>query len=126
MTALEAARPVSLLDLLPDHDTGRGIRFIAGAGRETVLPYAGLAAVAGRIQAALRARGLKPGDEVVIALADPETFVPAFWGCLLGRMVPVPVQPPSNDEHRRKLARILALLHRPFLIADAPAEGCRL
>lgn len=127
MTPVEAARPITLLDLLPDHgrddDPGRGIRFIAGAGRETVLPYAGLATVAGRIQAALRARGLRSGDEVVIALADPETFLAAFWGCLLGRMVPVPVQPPTNDEHRRKLARILALLHRPFLIADAPAEG---
>ena len=68
---------------------------------------------------------LRAGDEVVLALTDPHAFIVAFWSCLLGRMVAVPVQPPANDEHRLKLTRILGLLHRPFLLADRVETGVR-
>ncbi|MDB5371067.1 MAG: uncharacterized protein JWP20_2625 [Roseomonas sp.] len=128
MTFVRGGVPArTLADLLPADgagiDTGTGLRFILGSDRERVLPYLGLADLASRALAALQARGLRPGDEVVIALADPEPFILAFWACMLGRFVAVPVQPPVNDEHRAKLARIIGLLHRPFLIADAPADG---
>jgi acyl transferase domain-containing protein/acyl-CoA synthetase (AMP-forming)/AMP-acid ligase II/aryl carrier-like protein len=108
----------TLADLLRDGHGGSGIRFITGAEQERFRPYADIADAALRVLAALLARGLAPGAEVVIALADPEAFVLAFWACILGRMVPIPVQPPGNDEHRLKLARILDLLQRPFLLAD--------
>ena len=112
----------TLLDLLPTRESGIGIRFIAGAQRERIVTYYELVTIAGRILAALRARGLRPGDEVVIAVGDPEDFVPAFWACLMGRLVAVPVQPPASADHRTKLRRILHLLQRPFLIGEAEAD----
>ena len=39
----------------------------------------------------LQARGMKPGDELIIFSKSNESFVVAFWAAVLGGIVPVPV-----------------------------------
>ena len=108
----------SLAGLLRRGGDTAGIRFINGSAREHSMSYAEVYAAATRMLHALHRQGLEAGEEIVIALAEPQAFVITFWAAILGRMIPVPVQPPSNDEHRLKLARIIGLLQQPFLVAD--------
>ena len=48
-------------------------------------------AIAGRLDAA----GLAPGDRAVLVYSPSLDFVRAFLGCLLARVIPVPVTPPN-------------------------------
>jgi len=67
----------------------------------------------------LQARGMQPGDELIIFSKSNESFVIAFWAAVLGGMVPVPVAVGISDEHRLKLFRILSQLERATLFTEA-------
>ena len=60
-------------------------------------------------------RGLSPGDHLIILQKDNQTFIEAFWACLFGGIIPVPVAVGISDEHRAKLFRIFNKLERPHL-----------
>jgi len=80
--------------------------------------YATLLERAARVLSRLREAGSREGDEILIATDDHQLFVSAFWGCLLGRMIAVPVAVPTNDETALKIVRIAARLRRPTLLSD--------
>ena len=65
-----------------------------------------------------RSLGAKPGDKLILFLADNEQFIDAFWAAILGGIIPVPVAPGISDEHRRKLLRIARKLGKPFIYTD--------
>ena len=67
---------------------------------------------------ALQKLGAKPGDKLILFLADNEHFIDAFWAAILGGIIPVPVAPGITDEHRRKLLRIARKLGKPFIYTD--------
>lgn len=46
--------------------------------------------------AGLYGLGLKAGDKVILSLSRNEEFIPAFWGCLLGGIIPAPLAPPAS------------------------------
>ena len=119
---MSASQPQSLAGLLLDRaDRATGsITVIQGAEAEQVRTPADLRADALSVLGSLQVRGLSPGAEVVISVADPHAFVTAFWACILGRMIAIPVQTPTTDEHRLKLTRILDHLGQSFLITDRP------
>ncbi len=66
----------------------------------------------------LQQHGLKVGDECIILTDNNEFFLDAFWACLYGGIVPVPVAVANNDEHRYKLLRIFKKLARPQLYTN--------
>jgi acyl-CoA synthetase (AMP-forming)/AMP-acid ligase II/acyl carrier protein len=66
----------------------------------------------------LQARGMQPGDELVIFSKSNEKFVVAFWAAVLGGIVPVPVAVGISDEHRLKLFRIVSQLERATLFTE--------
>jgi acyl-CoA synthetase (AMP-forming)/AMP-acid ligase II/acyl carrier protein len=110
----------SLTAILRDAATrDRSIRFIDGESDEKTVTFADLWRRASLTLAALQRRGMKPGDELVIFTRSNEAFVIAFWGAILGGIVPVPVAVGISDEHRLKLFRILARLRRPTLFTEA-------
>ena len=96
----------------------RSIRFIDGERDETVLSVSGLYERALVLLGALQARGMRPGDELLIFSRSNERFLAAFWAAILGGIVPVPVAAGSSDEHRRKLFRILTQLERATLFTE--------
>jgi acyl-CoA synthetase (AMP-forming)/AMP-acid ligase II len=63
-------------------------------------------------------RGARPGDEVIIVAAGNVVFIDAFWACMLGGLIAVPVAPGAGDAQREKLFRIAARLNRPLLATD--------
>ncbi|GHC68486.1 non-ribosomal peptide synthetase [Streptomyces flavofungini] len=101
-------------------DTTRGITFIGGS----FLSYAELRDSASRITQGLHGQGATPGDRVLIAAHDPETFFRAFWGCVLGGLVPCPVAPPADPSRwQPQLEHLRALLDDPLVVVSKAGYG---
>ena len=109
----------TLTDLLVDlKDRDREIRFIDGENDESSLRFGELWERALALLGSLQARGMQPGDELIIFSMSNESFVVAFWAAVLGGIVPVPVAVGISDEHRLKLFRILSQLENPTLFTE--------
>jgi acyl-CoA synthetase (AMP-forming)/AMP-acid ligase II/acyl carrier protein len=109
----------TLTDLLADaRGKDRVIRFIDGEHDESVVPFSDLWVRAVALLGSLQARGMSPGDELVIFSKSNESFVIAFWAAILGGIVPVPVAVGISDEHRLKLFRIVSQLERATLFTE--------
>jgi acyl-CoA synthetase (AMP-forming)/AMP-acid ligase II/acyl carrier protein len=110
----------TLTDLLADaRSKDHEIRFIDGESDESTVKFADLWDRALALLGSLQARGMQPGDELIIFSKSNESFVIAFWAAVLGGMVPVPVAVGISDEHRLKLFRILSQLERATLFTEA-------
>ena len=96
----------------------RSITYYAGERERRVVRYAELYERALGILHHLQQLGARPGDRVLLFLANNEAFIDAFWAGLLGGIIPVPVAPGISDEHRHKLLRIAAQLGAPFLYTE--------
>ncbi len=96
----------------------RGITYIEARDRQDHQRYADLHTAALQLLGRLQAKGLTPGDELILLLKDNRRFIEMFWACVLGGIVPVPVAPGISDEHRAKVFRIFARLQRPWLYTE--------
>ncbi len=109
----------TLSDLLAEaSNKDRAIRFIDGENDESIVKFADLRDRASTLLGLLQARGMNPGDELIIFSKSNESFVVAFWAAVLGGIVPVPVAVGISDEHRLKLFRILSQLERATLLTE--------
>jgi acyl-CoA synthetase (AMP-forming)/AMP-acid ligase II/acyl carrier protein len=109
----------TLTELLDDvRDKDREIRFIEGEEDETVIGFSQLWDRALALLGSLQARGMEPGDELVIFSKSNLNFVIAYWAAVVGGIVPVPVAVGISDEHRFKLFRILSQLERGTLFTE--------
>lgn len=93
----------------------RTITYIDGADKELCISYADLYTRAKNRLYALQQRGVNKGDECILFLRSNEDFIDAYWGCILGGIIPVPVAVGISDEHRSKLFKIFAKLENPYL-----------
>jgi acyl-CoA synthetase (AMP-forming)/AMP-acid ligase II len=96
----------------------RAVHFIESARDETRVGYAELWDRALGVLHHFQQRGLRPGDELILFTNSNEQFVDAFWACILGGIIPVPVAVGISDDHRAKLFRIFATLRRPHLYTE--------
>jgi thioester reductase-like protein len=96
-----------------------------------VQTYRELLSDAEKILAGLVRDGLRPGDIVLFQLEETKDFVPAFWACILGGLVPAPLPiPPTFRQPNAALSRLRQaweLLGRPMVLtqeeqAEALAE----
>ncbi|MCB1623042.1 MAG: non-ribosomal peptide synthetase [Pseudomonadales bacterium] len=96
----------------------RSIAYVDGENSERVVSFEELYQRALGILYHLQSLGARPGDKMILYVANNEQFVDAFCGAILGGIVPVPVALGISDEHKRKLLRIARLLAKPFLYTD--------
>jgi acyl-CoA synthetase (AMP-forming)/AMP-acid ligase II/acyl carrier protein len=96
----------------------RSITYLEGEQNERSVTFAELHTRALGILYHLQKLGASRGDHVILFLGDNEPFIDAFWGAMLGGIVPVPVALGISDEHRHKLLRIARKLGNPFLYTD--------
>jgi len=94
------------------------IGYLEGEGAEKTLPLAKLRQRALGILHHLQRIGAKPGDFLILHVASNEQFIDAYWACLYGGIVPVPVAVGISDEHKHKLLRIARQLGTPLLYTD--------
>jgi len=114
----------NLIDVLRTQTaTNNGIRFIESDDKETFISYQELYQQANDLLVGLRAGGVLAGHELVLQLADNQTFLITFWACLLGKIIPVPLAVGNNDEHRLKIFKVWKFLQHPHLISDDNVLG---
>ncbi len=92
-----------------------GITYIEGEKNEHTVSLQQLYDRALGILHHFQSKGVAPGDELIFLLNNNEQFVDAFWACLYGRIIPVPVGVGISDEHRLKLFRVFGKLNKPYL-----------
>ena len=94
-------------------------------GTEEPITYGGLRRDAGRVAAALRRGGLRPGGKVAIMLPTSRGYFAAFMGAQLAGGVPVPLYPPFRldriAEYIQREAKILGNAEAEVLVTFARA-----
>ena len=111
----------TLTEMLPaDAREDRQITFIEGESEQRTMSFRRLRQRAIGTLGALQRAGLKPGDPLILYVADNERFVELFWACMLGGIVAVPLAPGVADEHWRKLLRVFAQLDPARVCMEAP------
>ncbi|QDL10988.1 hypothetical protein DP113_26435 [Brasilonema octagenarum UFV-E1] len=101
----------------------RGIVYIHPDGSETIQSYEALLEEAQRLLGGLRKLGLEPQDKVILQLDRYQDFILAFWGCILGGFVPVPITIASNyndpsDSNVKKLQHACLVLNQPIVLTN--------
>ena len=116
--------PKNLVEVLQraSENSNKGIIYIKSDGSETFQSYRKLWQDAQIILAGLRKTGLKPQDKVIFQLEDNQDFICAFWGCVLGGFVPVPVSiapiyEPANNT-ASKLKNTWEMLEKPLVLTS--------
>jgi acyl-CoA synthetase (AMP-forming)/AMP-acid ligase II/aryl carrier-like protein len=104
--------------LINNRTVKRTISYLESENSERTLSYGELYERALGILFHLQKLGAKPGDKLIIYLANNEQFLDAFWAGMLGGIVPVPVALGISDEHKHKLLRIAKKLGKPFIYTD--------
>jgi len=111
--------PATLTELIEANRTHPGsITYLEGENSERTVSFGELHSRALGILYHLQQLGAKRGDHLILFLGDNEPFIDAFWGAVLGGIIPVPVALGISDEHRHKLLRIARKLGNPYLYTD--------
>ena len=93
----------------------KGLVYIQPDGTEIVQSYKKLLEDAQRILGGLRKLGLNPQDKVIFQLSANIDFVTAFWGCIIGGFIPVPISATGN---LKKLQNSWQMLGKPLVISE--------
>jgi len=104
--------------LLQQANSDKWITFIEGKQDHRRLSYAQLSDRARMLLFDFQEAGLRAGDQLIILHKDNQTFVEAFWACVFGGIVPVPIAVGISDEHRAKLFRVFTKLEHPHLFTS--------
>jgi acyl-CoA synthetase (AMP-forming)/AMP-acid ligase II/acyl carrier protein len=109
----------TLPELLDARARGNGaIGYLEGDGVEKTLKLSDLRIRALGILRHLQSFGTRPRDRLILHVASNEQFIDAYWACLYGGIVPVPVAVGISDEHKHKLLRISRQLGTAWLYTD--------
>ena len=99
-----------------------GITYVSGKD-STHQTYQELLGESTRVCAWMSAAGAQRGDYVILQLDDNAQFLTAFWGCVLGGMVPVPlttaVSYQQESSASRTLENVWELLERPLVLGSS-------
>lgn len=101
----------------------RDVVYIAPDGSVESQSYPQLLDDAERVLGGLQARGVRPSDRVVLQLEQHRDFIVAFWACVLGGFVPVPLASSASEDRStaalETLVRAWELLGRPHVVTSA-------
>lgn len=102
--------------------TDIGIHVVYGTDTEAFLSYSELYDNARKKLSALQMNGVREGDYVVMQCEDSRTFLTIFWACVLGRIIPVPVEMGRTEDNLLKLEKIMMILDSPWLVIENDAK----
>lgn len=97
--------------------------YINSNGSETIQTYKELLLDAQKILAGLRKLGVKPQDKIIFQIDGSQDFIPAFWGCILGGFIPVPISiSPTYEQINSAVAKLhngWQMLKQPLILTSA-------
>ncbi|MCW8999235.1 MAG: beta-ketoacyl synthase N-terminal-like domain-containing protein, partial [Kangiellaceae bacterium] len=103
--------------LIASAKTDKGIHFY-GIGEESYLSYADLLSGAKEYLEAFQKQGVKQGDELVLQFDQLVDFVQAYWACLLGGIIPIPLAYANIADNAHKIFSVWGVLKSPWLATD--------
>jgi amino acid adenylation domain-containing protein len=95
------------------------VTFVYMNNIEETVRYKSLYAQALIMLGHLQEMGLKEGDELVLQIEDNKLFVHVFWACILGGIIPVPLNPGVQAAQKMKLFKVWNYLNNPYFITDS-------
>jgi acyl-CoA synthetase (AMP-forming)/AMP-acid ligase II/NAD(P)-dependent dehydrogenase (short-subunit alcohol dehydrogenase family) len=120
---VEEYAPTTLNDTLrrsAERSPDRAIKYVEQDKSTTTQSYRELIEDAERVLAGLRKLGLVPGDRALFQFKSNREFLAAFWGCVLGGMIPVPMAvAPTYTEPNSAAQKLMAawqMLGRPIVL----------
>ncbi|MFB6456883.1 AMP-binding protein [Chitinophaga sp. Hz27] len=119
-SSLHTLTCITLIEMLLrlQHENEKGITFIKSGEQEIFVSYPQLIKKAKHCLYYLQTVvGIQAGDELIIQEEDNELLLTAFWACILGGIIPVPVSTGTKNEHKLKLLKIRDTLKNPYLFA---------
>jgi len=120
--------PTNLTESLARAAQGsNGIVHIDAEGHEQFETYSELLADAEQMLAGLRAQAARPGDAVLLQLPASRDFLGAYWACVLGGFIPVPLSVPATYDPSQaavaKLVNAWRMLDDPLIVACESATS---
>lgn len=109
---------IELLDAAPAHGAATALKHRRGL-RTDAWSYARLRALSRRFAGELAARGVAPGDRVLIWATNRPEWVAAFWGCVRRGAVVVPLDASGTPDFAARVVREVA----PRLAVVGEAEA---
>ncbi len=121
----------TLIDFFSDLSRARGEFLVYDDGfRSRTYTYEEVGRAARGFAARLHAHGLRKGDKVVFWSENRPEWIVAFWGCLLGGVVVVPIDYRASPDFLARVARIVAaklvLVGQDVPPLRAPLDGAGL
>jgi acyl-CoA synthetase (AMP-forming)/AMP-acid ligase II len=114
--------PQTLVEALDrNQDASKSITYISGKDDEREVSYPELKQRALGLLHHIQQMGAKPGDELIIHLAENEQFIDAFWACQYGGITAVPLAIGTSDGHRQKVFNVFEKLQTPFIATSRKA-----
>lgn len=96
----------------------KGIYFIENEIQEEYLSYRELYTLSWQLKEQLREHGIMPGTEIILQYEENQSFLIAFWACILGRMIPVPQAVQKGKESVEHVLKIYHQLKNPLIITN--------
>ncbi|MBC9929278.1 non-ribosomal peptide synthetase [Chitinophaga qingshengii] len=97
-------------------DTSRGIVLVRSGAGDKFVSYVTLYQQALTLLYALRQRGVRKGQEIILIADDPQQFLTGFWACIAGGIIPVPLAMGTADMHKLKIVQVWKTLKDPLLM----------
>jgi len=113
---MECKNLVNLLECTKEKSAG--ITFINNSKQEEFMSYEEVYSLGKAVLHGLNTSGLRKGDKLVFQLDNSKNFIIAFWACIMGGIIPVPVTIGTNDELKNKVFSVLDILESSFLLTE--------
>lgn len=101
---------------------GNGITFIREQGDEFI-SYNELLSRIYQVCSELQKRNIPKGTEVIIQCKDAEYFIYAFWACVFGDYVAVPIDTRKTDYKEKMDKDVVSILDHPVILFDGELSG---
>lgn len=104
-----------------------GVGYIDASEQWFFQSHANLYEDAQHILAALQNQGITAGHKVVLQFTSNTDFIPAFWACIIGGIIPVPIaSPPTysdlSNNTLRNLVDTWSLLDSPAILTSGASD----
>lgn len=104
----------------------KGIGFVQSDGTIKFTTYPELLSLAKAKIPGLQARGMTPGDKVMIVMSRNEEIIPILWACFLSGYIPTILQPPVSfsefNQPAQKIENVYRTLQNPQVILSSDLQ----
>lgn len=107
---------VNLSEVIKRRTNEHGITFINSEEDEEYVGYHALYDNALTILSYLQKKGLQPKDELILQVSDNRHLIYAFWACILGGFIAVPLHVGHSSEEQNMLFEVYSRLKHPYIM----------